>query len=119
MNPVGRRSFAKTLGLVGLLSIGVKGYQEVTERIVYKQDEIPTKELEAQLEGKPVLQLNATYGTPKPKPTGYGVHNVNGYYVMGYADEYVEGTRKDVAVRMAPGPDGKLYVKENDTWRKI
>ena len=70
MNPVGRRSFAKTLGLVGLLSIGVKGYQEVTERIVYKNDELPTKELESQLEGKNMLRLMATYGTPKPKPTG-------------------------------------------------
>ena len=118
MNPVGRRSFAKTLGLVGLLSIGVKGYQEVTERIVYKEDELPTAELEKQLEGKPVLQLNATYGTPKP-PKPYGVHMVNNYYVVGYGDEYVEGTRKDVSVRMVPGPDGKLYVKENDTWRKI
>lgn len=118
MNPVGRRSFAKTLGLVGLLSIGVKGYQEVTERIVYKEDELPTAELEKQLEGKPVLQLNATYGTPKP-PKPYGVHMVNNYYIVGYGDEYVEGTRKDVSVRMVPGPDGKLYVKENDTWRKI
>ena len=118
MNPVGRRSFAKTLGLLGLLSIGAKGYQEITERIVYKQDEIPTKELEAQLEGKPSLQMMATYGTPKPKPA-YGVYNVNNYYVMGYGDDYVEGTRKDVKVTMVPGPDGKLYIKENDTWRKI
>jgi hypothetical protein len=22
-------------------------------------------------------------------------------------------------VRIVPGPDGKLYVKENDSWRKI
>jgi hypothetical protein len=120
MNPVGRRSFAKTLGLVGLLSVGVKGYQEVTERIVYKQDEIPTAELEKQLEGKPSIQLMATYGTPKPKPSygPYTIQNVNGYFVMG-GDDYVEGTRKDVKVTMVPGPDGKLYVKENDTWRKI
>ena len=113
MNPVGRRSFAKTLGLVGLLSIGVKGYQEVTERIVYKEDEIPTKELEAQLEGKPVLQLMATYGEEIPQPY-YGSH-----YVFYTGPTYKEGTKKEVAVRMVPGPDGKLYVKENDTWRKI
>ena len=113
MNPVGRRSFAKTLGLVGLLSIGVKGYQEVTERIVYKQDEIPTKELEAQLEGKPVLQLMATYGEEIPKPY-YGSQ-----YVFYTGPTYKEGTRKEVSVRLVPGPDGKLYVKENDKWRKI
>ena len=42
-------------------------------------------------------------------------------------DEYVlprptkEGdlTEKNVKVNIVPGPDGKLYVKENDTWRKI
>jgi hypothetical protein len=120
MEPVGRRSFAKTLGLLGLLSVGVKGYQEAT-KIVYRGDEFPTEDLEKQLDKKPVLQLNATYGTPKPKDSYslYGAHNVNGYYVVGYGDEYVEGTRKDVSVQIVPGPDGKLYVKENDTWRKI
>ena len=114
---VGRRTFAKTLGLAGLVVAGVTAYKETTQ-IVYKQDELPTKELEKQLEGKPVLQLNAIYGTPKP-PKPYGLYNVNNYYVVGYGDEYVEGTKKEVSVRMVPGPDGKLYVKENDTWRKI
>lgn len=109
--PTTRRSVAKTLGLLGLLSIGVQGYKEVTERIVYKEDELPTKELEAQLEQKPVLKLQAVYGTPKPQNpyslTFYGMNN------------FVEGTRKEVWVDLVPGPDGKLYVKENDRWRKI
>ena len=108
---VGRRTFAKTLGLAGLVVAGVSAYKEVKERIVYKQDELPTKELEAQLEKKPVLQLSVTYGTPKPLPP-------NSIYIVGY-EEYVEGTRKDVKVNIVPGPDGKLYVKENDIWRKI
>lgn len=112
MNPTSRRSFAKSLGLVGLLAVGVEGYKQVKERIVYKQDELPTAELEKQLEGKPVLQLQATYGTPKPR-------NPNSFYLIGYGEEYVEGTRKDVRVNIVPGPDGKLYVKENDTWRKM
>jgi hypothetical protein len=55
------------------------------------------------------LQLQATYGTPKPRQE-------NSYYFYG---DYVEGTRKDVSVNIVPGPDGKLYVKENDRWRKI
>ena len=106
-----RRFFAKSLGLAGLVAVGVAGYKEAKERIVYKQDELPTKELEAQLEKKPVLQLNVTYGTPKPHPP-------NSFYLVGY-EEYVEGTRKDIKVNIVPGPDGKLYVKENDIWRKI
>jgi hypothetical protein len=106
-----RRNFAKTLGLVGLVAVGVEGYQQAT-KIIYKQDELPTKELEAQLEKTRVLQLSATYGTPKPR-------NPNSYYVIGFGEDYVEGTKKEVSVQIVPGPDGKLYVKENDTWRKI
>jgi len=113
MEPVGRRSFAKTLGLIGLLSVGVKGYQEAT-KIVYRGDEFPTQDLEKQLEKKPVLQLMATYGTPKPKTAWQ-----NQYMVTGWGEDYIEGTKKEVSVQIVPGPDGKLYVKENDTWRKI
>jgi len=77
---------------------------------------LPTKELEKQLEENPVLQLMATYGTPKPKLT----YNMNQYYfVNGWGQDYVEGTKKEVSVQIVPGPDGKLYVKENDTWRKL
>ena len=113
MNNTGRRNFAKTLGLASLFVAGVAGYKEVKERIVYKQDELPTAELEKQLEGKPVLQLRATYGTLKP------VQSWSQYNIVGYGDDYVEGTRKDISVNIVPGPDGKLYVKENDSWRKI
>jgi hypothetical protein len=107
-----RRNFLKGLGISGLFLAGVEGYKQVKEKIVYKQDELPTKELEALLEKKPVLQLNATYGTPKPR-------NPNSFYVIGFGEDYVEGTKKEVSVQIVPGPDGKLYVKENDTWRKI
>jgi len=113
MSLVGRRQFAKSLGLIGLVAAGAKGYAEVKERIVYKEDELPTKELEKQLEGKPVLQLMATYGTPKP------VQSWSQYNIVGFGEEYVEGTKKEVKVNIVPGPDGKLYVKENDIWRKV
>ena len=109
MNSATRRSFAKTLGLVGLVAVGIEGYKQAKERIVYKQDEIPSAELEQQLEGKSVLQLAATYGKPKYR---------NSFYLVGMED-YEEGTRKDVKVQIVPGPDSKLYVKENDSWRKI
>jgi hypothetical protein len=115
MNPTSRRSFAKSLGLVGLLAVGVEGYKQVKERIVYKQDELPTAELEKQLEGKPVLQLQATYGEElPPQQSTYG-----NYYVISAGPNYKPGTEKRVAVNIVPGPDGKLYVKENDSWRKI
>lgn len=116
MNPTSRRSFAKSLGLVGLLAVGVEGYKQVKERIVYKQDELPTAELEKQLEGKPVLQLQATYGEEIPPAKLYGT---NSMYIFSTGPTYKPGTENRVEVKIVPGPDGKLYVKENDSWRKI
>ncbi len=107
-----RRNFVKGLGISGLFLAGIAGYKEAT-KVVYRADEFPSEELEKQLEKKPVLQLNATYGTPKP------VQSWSQYNIVGYGEEYVEGTKKEVSVQIVPGPDGKLYVKENDTWRKI
>jgi hypothetical protein len=110
-----RRNFAKGLGISGLFLAGVAGYKEVKERIVYKQDELPTAELEKQLEGKPVLQIQATYGEElPPQQSSYG-----NYFLVGTGPNYKPGTEKNVRVNIVPGPDGKLYVKENDTWRKI
>jgi hypothetical protein len=115
MNPTSRRSFAKGLGLAGLFAVGVEGYKQVKERIVYKQDEIPTKDLEEQLNTKPVLQITATYGEEiPPEQSSYG-----NYYFVGIGPKYKPGTEKHVSVNIAPGPDGKLYVKENDIWRKM
>lgn len=111
-----RRNFLKGLGISGLFLAGAEGYKQAKEKIVYKQDELPTKELEAQLEGKPVLQLQATYGEKMPPPTYYGT---NMYVISGIGPNYKPGTEKNVKVNIVPGPDGKLYVKENDTWRRI
>jgi len=113
MEKATRRSFAKTLGLAGLIVAGIEGYKEVKENIVYKQDEIPSEELQKQIDKKPVLQLQAVYGTPKP------VNQWSQYQIVGFGEEYVEGTRKEVKVNIVPGPDGKLYVKELEQWRRI
>jgi len=106
-----RRGFAKGLGLAGFVAVGIAGYKEAKERIVYKQDEIPTPELEKQLETKPVLQLSATYGE-EMSPS----HDL---YVFTLGPNYKPGTENHVNVKIVPGPDGKLYVKENNSWRKI
>ncbi len=110
-----RRNFLKGLGLSGLFLAGVEGYRQAKEKIVYKQDELPTKELEAQLNTKPVLQLSATYGEELPPQKYYGTN----YIITGLDPNYKPGTEVKVDVQIVPGPDGKLYVKENDTWRKI
>ena len=61
MSLVGRRSFAKSLGLIGLVATGTAAYAEAKERIVYKQDELPSKELEEQIQGRNLLSLHTTY----------------------------------------------------------
>jgi len=116
MEKATRRSFAKTLGLSGLLVAGIEGYKEVKERIVYKQDEIPSEELQKQIDTKPVLQLSATYGEEMPPQKYYGT---NMYVISGIGPTYKPGTEKKVQVNIVPGPDGKLYVKELDQWRRI
>lgn len=110
-----RRGFAKTLGLVGIITVGVAGYKQATEKIVYKQDELPTADLEKQLNEKPVLQLNVTYGEEMPEPS------LSGYsgFILSNQKRYKPGTEINVSVNIVPGPDGKLYVKENGIWRKI
>jgi hypothetical protein len=110
-----RRNFLKGLGISGLFLAGAEGYKQAKEKIVYKQDELPSKELEAQLNTKPILQLTATYGEElPPQQSSYG-----NYFLIGTGPNYKPGTEKRVSVNIVPGPDGKLYVKENDIWRKM
>ena len=97
-----RRSLIKGLGLSGLFLAGVEGYKQAKERIVYKQDELPTKELEEQLEKKPVLQLSATYGEEVPNYTDYITPQGN-YRILGMGKKYKEGTEKQVSVQIVPG----------------
>ena len=116
MNPLGRRSFAKGLGLIGLIGVGVAGYKEAKERLMPAPDELASKELSDKLDEHPMLALQATYGEKMPPPafTPYGQ-----FTFTGIGPSYKPGTEIRVQAKMQVGPDGKLYVKENDIWRKI
>jgi hypothetical protein len=116
MNPVGRRSFAKGLGLIGLIGVGVAGYKEAKERLMPAPDELASKELSDKLDKQSLLTLNATYGEQIPPPAfiPYGQ-----FAYIGTGPNYKPGTEIRVQAKMQVGPDGKLYVKENDIWRKI
>lgn len=111
MTTTGRRNFAKSLGLLGLLSIGVEGYKQVSERIVYKDDKIASDEIAKKLDDGPLLCLKSVYGEIDNNPyTRYALYT---------GSNYKAGTEKEVTVSLKPGPDGKLYVKEGDIWRKV
>ena len=115
MNLAGRRSFAKGLGVLGLIGVGVAGYKETKERLMPAPDELASKELSDKLDEQPLLQLQATYGEkmpPPPPPAGQ-------FMFIGTGPNYKAGTEIRVQAKMQVGPDGKLYVKENNIWRKI
>ena len=116
MSQTTRRSFAKSLGVLGLVGAGIAGYKEAKERLMPAPDELASKEVVAVLEDQiATLALNATYG--EKMPPSYATYGQ--FYVTGISPKYKPGTEKQVQARMQVGPDGKLYVKENDIWRKI
>ena len=116
MNPVARRSFMKGLGILGLVGAGVAGYKEAKEQLMPAPDQLASKEVVAVLEDQiATIALNATYGEKLPPPiSSYGE-----IFYVGFGPKYKPGTEKQVQAKMQVGPDGKLYVKENDIWRKI
>ena len=88
------------------------------------------------------LALTQTYGEiappPPPQPTYVGVDgstlcftgssyitsamtiNQSGNVcINGPRKNYVPGTEKQVDVKMAPGPDGELYLNINGQWKKV
>ena len=115
MNPVARRSFMKGLGVLGLVGAGIAGYKEAKERLMPAPDELASKELAEKLDEQPTLMLQTTYGEKKPPPPP----PVGQFMFIGSGPNYIPGTEIRVQAKMQVGPDGKLYVKENDIWRKI
>lgn len=113
MEPTARRNFAKSLGLLGLFAVGVEGYKQVSasERIVYKDDKIASEELAKKLDDGYHLSFTAKYGEIDD--------NAYSRYALYTGSKYKAGTEKEVTILLKPGPDGKLYVKEGDIWRKV
>lgn len=113
MTPTGRRTFAKSLGLLGLFAIGIEGYKQASQKLVFKSDELAADDVVKQLNFGNYLSFQATYGeidTTPVNPNSISAFNVQ---------KYIPGTEKNVSVYLKPGPDGKLYVKEGDIWRKV
>jgi hypothetical protein len=112
MEPTGRRTFAKSLGLLGLFAVGVEGYKQVSERIVYKDDTIASDEIAKKLNSNGNLSFTAKYGE-------VDTTHLNSPDSLYTGPKYIPGTVQEVSVALKPGPDGKLYVKEGDIWRKV
>jgi len=119
-----RRKFLRGVGLFGALAAGAAAVRaNAAPPVVINNhyttvtgDEVPNDYLEKQIESQSVLSLRATYGEEMPPAK---IHGTNDMYIIGITPTYKPGTEKQVEVRIVPGPDGKLYVKENDIWRKL
>lgn len=88
------------------------------------------------------LALTQTYGTiapPPPPQVDFGIGS-NGNHIFreiplttapmmnnscgnvsinGLQKHFVPGTEKRTEVKMAPGPDGELYININGNWKKV
>ena len=119
-----RRKFLRGVGLFGALAAGAASVRANSVPVVINnnyttvvKDEIPTEELMKQMDKTPTLHLTTTYGEEIPPPT----FTMNGqqYSVFNATPTFKPGTEKRVTAKLTVGPDGKLYVYENDNWRRV
>lgn len=126
-----KRRFLKNGGLLGAFFAGA-ATPIVVERVVEKElpKEIVDFSLAKQLNQTPNLTVTASYGEvspPKPSSsdmvfTTAGEEKLrissSGLLMTGQTT-LVPGTVNQVEVSMVPGPDGNLYIKVNDQWKKV
>ena len=124
------RGGAKAAGLLGAFVAGFAApvVIEKTKEIHVKAPEpLPAPTVDPQVVEKikefapsGILEFNKTYGeidkTPPP------VFNNSQYMIVGtngLDKKLVPGTEKNVKVGMMVGPDGQLYIRVNDDWKRV
>ena len=124
-----RRNFltgsAKGAGIFGAF-LGGLAAPVIVERVVETQAQssppsLPTvdpKVVEKIKEFAPsgILEFHKTYGEiapPEPNPSPFVFTGVNG------GPKLVPGTENSVKVGMMVGPDGQLYIRVNDDWKRV
>ena len=103
-----RRVFLRKVGVLGLFASGASAVQGASEHLTNKtENNVPVKELNSNTEN---IVFQSTYGE---------IDRSKQHFIYGSDERYKPETLKKVEVALKVGPDGKLYVKENDIWRKI
>lgn len=137
----GRRSFLKGFGLIGAVVAGATTpvvVQSKTKVVPAPLPGIDKDVVKVLTEQAPAtLTLQATYGEVAPPPppptfsspftftnngTEYSrlVMNGGGGISLGLTQkQFVPGTENKQAVSLVPGPDGNLYIKVGDTWKRV
>lgn len=124
-----RRNFltgsAKGAGIFGAF-LGGLAAPVIVERVVETQAQssppsLPTVDpqvVEKIKEFAPsgILEFHKTYGEiapPEPNPSPFVFTGVHG------GPKLVPGTENSVKVGMMVGPDGQLYIRVNDDWKRV
>ncbi len=120
------RGGAKGAGLLGAFVAGFAApvVIEKTKEIYVKSAEpLPAPTVDPQVVEKikefapsGILEFHKTYGEiapPEPNPSPYIFSTGLG------SKKLVPGTEKDVKVGMMVGPDGQLYVRINNEWKRL
>ena len=107
-----RRGFLRNVGLLGLFASGTTVAQGVPKDGTSKTEKevIPVDELNSNTSH---IVFQSTYGEIDDNKIE------NSFFISSDEQKYKPETIKRVEVALKVGPDGKLYVKENDIWRKI
>lgn len=122
-----RRSFltgsAKGAGIFGAF-LGGLAAPVIVERVVETQapptplpsPSVDPKVIEKIKEFAPsgILEFHKTYGEIAPPTCTPGA-----FTFCPPGPKLVEGTQKDVKVGMMVGPDGQLYIRVNDDWKRV
>ena len=104
------RGAGKGAGLLGAFFAGVSA-PAIAEAVKQKVDPSVVAKIEEQ-SSHGNLSLIRTYGEIAPPDQSQG-------YTFRVGPEFVPGTEKTMKVHLAPGPDGELYLKINDEWKRV
>jgi hypothetical protein len=103
------RGAGKGAGLLGAFFAGVSA-PAIAETVKQKVDPSVVAKIEEQsCHGN--ISLIRTYGEIAPK--------TDSPYTFDIGPNFVPGTEKTMKVHLAPGPDGELYLKINDEWKRV
>jgi hypothetical protein len=117
------RGGAKGAGLLGAFAAGLAApiVIEKTKEIHVKtlEPSVPTvdpKVVEKIKESAPsgILELHRTYGEVAPPEP-----NSSPFVISNGGPKLVPGTENNVRVGMMVGPDGELYIRVKDDWKRI
>jgi hypothetical protein len=114
-----RRNLLKYMGfggaaVVAVAASGTAGAAVAGYSVGSRKKEVEDAVREINEHGPNTLALTNTYGEIDETPTNGPLtfSNFGGKRI-------VPGTEKSVMVPMAPGPDGHMYLKINNEWRRI